>query len=443
MPTHGGNNANKRVRIDPGSTAGNNTSSQPPGKKTSPSAAAKAALDILSESHHPDLASIILPYGRTIQSLRHRAINKRNILRKMEEEDDLVPKSIKLKIELIFAKDAIKKIPQERKTTLETELATAITAFQTTAKQTIIKAAQEELKAFHATIIDETVDLIHDTTDAFIAEQGITGCTVHDKAWNIIHHYRSSLFVHHKQEVGLVEMIQTRYIDQYKLDEQLPELIELPDLTIQYDTPQAQATARAEYKTNSNTPQLKGHLKLKRILEDTLVVPYSQYLHQLDENQRQLALKQRMIALREGPATEATMMEIDQEMPADRQTLQTMIDNAVHQKTKKLELEVSQLKKAAAKPQSHTQPRGQTQQRGRTKPGASPKKKSGNQKQQQQQPNNRKQNQRRRSNSRSRESSVGSRSNASGQGQPNRRTNNSSGRSKGKNNTSNNRRGKR
>ena len=391
--------------------------------------AAKIALETITESHHPAIATIILPIAKEIQDLRHKAYNKKQIIKKMEEEADFIPTSVRLKFTLKFADVTLKRMDEERKNSLETEAREATAAYQATMKGIIISAAKEELKASHAEVLEKTVELVHKATDTFITAEGIKDATVHDKAWNIMHHYGARLFKHHKQDLPT---IQTKYIDVYQLED-ATQPIALPNINREYDTPQARAQALATYNQNSSTPTLMGHLKLKKILEDVLVVPFNQCLTQIEENQRAIALKKKLVTLMEGPATEAAAMEIDQEMPTDRPTLQALITHAVREATAPLQKEITQLKKQPA-PRNNSHGQSFTQ-RGRAKSGASNKKKSDKKSNQQSSNTPRKP----RPRSRSRGVSVDSRGNASGGGKQNKRNGGSRRSSNRKSNNSNSR----
>ena len=350
-----------------------------------------------------------------------------------------IPKPAKLILTMTFSDVALKKIKPERKAELETELKNAVKTFQDSTKRIFILAAREEINALNNTIKDKTVQLIHDATSTFMIENGIEGCSVHDKAWNIMHHYGASLLFHHHKENDLLMLVQTLYCERYEILNP-PEVIDLPNIRrTNFDDAGEFNAALATYNTNSNLPALQGHIKLKKILDDVLVIPFTRYTDKVEENKRHLNLQKQIVALRDGPATAATAMEIDQELPADRQTLKMLIDHAIHAKTAKLTKEIALLKKAAATTRPNNRETQNPRQRGRSTTGASNKKKSEDQSNQQQPTNRRRNN---RSRSKSRNSSTGSRSNASGKGKQNRRNNNSNDRSNQKNRRSQTRRGR-
>ena len=399
-------------------------------QKTSPTAAAKIALETQTESHHPAIQSILLPSARVIQDLRHKAFAKKNIIKKMEEEDDFVPHSARLNYQVKFADVTLKSIEPQRKKALEDQAQAAVVAFQAAIKGIIINAAKEDLAAYHACILEKTVDLIHKVTDTFITAEGITGTTVDATAYNCIYHHQAHLFQHYKDNPSVCI---TKYCDTYDVDVDQVQ-VNLPDLEQHFDTNEQHLAAVEAHNQAMQDPKMRGNLKLNRILTCALVTPYTAYVNQSEENKRALELKKKIVALLEGPATEATAMEVDQELPTDRPTLSAMINHAITQATAPLKQQINELKKKSApKPQPSKE---NPTPRGRTQPGASPKKKSG----QQTQPQNS------RPRSRSRGSSVGSRNSGSGKGKQKKQQQRPKGKSKrrsnrrrGSSNTRNNR----
>jgi hypothetical protein len=420
MPTtanannQGNNRQAKRVRTDPmaANQAGGNTTTNRgnTGKKTSPTQAAKIALETQSESHHPAMASICLPLGKAILELHLKALHKKEVIRKMEEEDDHIPHSLRINVGLQHSEEALEMMTPLEKEHLTNQLKVVNDTYKREGKKVIIESNKMDLKAFHLKVKSLTVELIHNATSTFITAEGIEGTTpadTHNKAYNLMDHHGNHLFKHHKH--GKV-FVQQFYLDKYELEDN-PTVIELPDLTAAYANAEEQEEARQLLKTNSNYPEMRYNLKLKKILEDTLIIPYNQFLLQKEQNARELALKQKLVALMEGQATEATAMELDEEMPTDRQTLKLLLEEsaliAAKRATAPLQKEIAQLRRQAAK---EKQPNPKANQRGRQGGGASNKKKSGNQ----QQPNQKKNSNRSRSTNRS--SSTGARDAATTKG---------------------------
>jgi hypothetical protein len=99
---------------------------------------------------------------------------------------------------LTYTDITVKKLKPEQKTALDSKMNECVETFQTSAKKIIIKAAKEDLVAFHDAILDKTVETIHDATATYMTQEGITGYTGHEKVWQMIHHFRKDLFAHHK-----------------------------------------------------------------------------------------------------------------------------------------------------------------------------------------------------------------------------------------------------
>lgn len=249
--------------------------------------------------------------------------------------------------------------------------------YKASGKEVIIASSKIDLKAFHWKIKSTTVDLIYNATSTFITAEGITDVEIHNKAWNLMDHHGDLLFKHHKATKA--EVMQA-YLDKYQLEDN-PQVIDLPDLTAEYMNAEAQEQARQRHQAHSEYPEMKGNLKLKKVLEDTLVIPYDQFIKQIEQNNTDLALKQKLVALLEGGATEDATMELDNEMPTDRRTLELLLDErstaACNKATSPLKKQIAQLKKQLAKEDKKDTPN--PRQRGRGKGGASNKKKSGKQ----------------------------------------------------------------
>jgi hypothetical protein len=206
----------KRVRTDPMATNSgdnNNTTKRKPGQRSSPSQAAMIALETQSESHHPAIASICLPVAKAIQQLRYKAQRKKGILKKMEEEVDYIPHSLRLNVALQHSEEALDMMTEQEKEHITNQMTAVTEACKTSGKVVIITSNKIDLKAFHWKIKSLTVELIHNATSTFITAEGIEGTTeqdIHNKAWQIIHHHGDHLFKHHNE--GTV-YIQQAYID--------------------------------------------------------------------------------------------------------------------------------------------------------------------------------------------------------------------------------------
>ena len=137
----------KRVRIEEPETAyysatgaGNTPKAKP---KTSPTAAAKEALEKATKSHHEAITTIGLPHALKVQTFRHQAYAKKNAIKKMEEEDDFIPHSVRIKPKLVFADETLKGMDPQGKKTLEDAAHAEVVNFQQRYKKIVIEAAKE------------------------------------------------------------------------------------------------------------------------------------------------------------------------------------------------------------------------------------------------------------------------------------------------------------
>ena len=444
--TNGNNQGNrtrspKRVRIEEpdayNSATGAGTNTQKAKPKTSPTAAAKEALEKATKSHHEAITTIGLPHALKVQTFRHQAYAKKNAIKKMEEEDDFIPHSVRIKPKLVFAEETLKGMDPQRKKNLEDAAHAEVVNFQQRYKKIVIEAAKEDLAAFRNRMVETTVELLYQVTDTFITAEGITTTTVQTLSYNAIFNYGKHLFEYFHQDPALIVQ---RFVDKYSIDTDTG--IEIPNLLDDQGndlTGEALRDAVVEKEEALEDPRLRQIEQLVHTLGDYLREPAEAYYEQLEANKIQLELKRKLTELRDSMATQATAMDIDQEAPVDRRTLSALIHQEVHKATEPLKRELTKLKKknSASPPKDTNQ---NPTQRGRVMPGASNKKKSGKQ--------NTNQNSRPRS--RSRGSSVGSRNSGTGGGkkkkqqpkkqqQQRKKNGNSNGRSNKRNGNSNTR----
>ena len=336
----------KRVRIDP-------TVSDDAGK-TSPLSLANDHVSKHVASLHSDLAAILSRLAKThlkaLTKLRHR----RSVITKMEQDNDFVPRSARVDFKLNCSK-AAEQDPEFPG--LKDECQRLITEFHSKLKAQILQAAKIEAKLALVDAQKSFTNALQLSTKAFlVAHRQEDEIQTEKMVSTIISNYSGELLKYlditeddfkllYQTTQGVVALpapypgrhYNTQALSQSTVTEDSESIV----LTGQI--PGFEHYARRVAPVRQNTAEYSAS-SLKRILESVFVTSWDIYLKQAQHNETVLALKKLATEHFSSKATENAAMEIDMEPPASRELLQSLINDAVAKKSKKLQTELNQLK---------------------------------------------------------------------------------------------------
>ena len=370
MPRRNTNARPKRVRIDEtNNEEAPNSSSK--SDKVSPTSKAKLELERRIASHPMDMQSHMKSLGLEILNHRRDYFNKKNIIKKMEDDASYIPQSARNKFKIEFSEATKARVPQ-RITELEAQAKAAVDAYQAAAKSVIIEACKEEKKTHLKHVQDSTCKAIHQITKTHIASLGIT-LDPHEMVSNLFAHINIAMLVDSIPGLNKNQLI-AKYKSYHSLG-QLPDPVDIPaDPTEGMTNDQAGQIRQAQYEATL-LPSMRQIDKLAEKLLSVIALPWKAFLDQHDENQRLLAVKKVSSELTEGQATDATAMLVDNEAPINAQQMQDIIAQAVKKATQPLQQQLNQQNKqlqALQNPSSKNSQRGSSNRKG----SASNKKKS-------------------------------------------------------------------
>jgi len=324
---------NKRASIDP--------TVAPPGIKTnvSPLAAARESIVRHVESLRPEIANLLLNRGKEYLALGHRIFLKERNAKRMEADSDYIPVSARVDFRLTATKEA-EELPEF--TQLQDQAKIAIKEMQVALKTVIIDTAKLEAKALQDKWNKHFCESVFMATTLFNTAQGVDTAHTHYTVVRLVARHEALL-----KHTGLSK---EEFVALYCTMMQTGNLTqeEPPDDT--GDTQRIRALARA--------------------LMAVFPLAFDEYLCKTRKNELSLSLKktakEQLLSLKSEEAT----MEIDAELPADRDQLKDLIRREAESMAKKLIQ-----KEVAAALNTTTQAKNST--RGQSAQGASNKKKNG------------------------------------------------------------------
>ena len=316
----------KRARID--------ATVAPPGNSAYKTPLARAEEHIIgtTASLHEGIATLLLDLGKSHLALSHRAHNKVQNIKRMQDDEEYVPVSARIAFRLQVAKEAEE---SQEYIALQEETAQFIKGMRLELKKRVITCAKIELNAIQEQRSRNLCEAMHATCNIFHVAQGIPERDVHWTVKSIIENHGATLLRYH--------------------NESIEEFIKLYVTT-------TGATFNQDDEPDDDPP-----VEIHRACEDVFVTPWIMYRRQSETNEISLTLKKRVKETLLAKKTANATMTVDDELPADRQTLDELIRKAATKLSKTLiRNEVSsQLKQA-------------NNQRGSRQKSASEKKKSGN-----------------------------------------------------------------
>ena len=359
----------KRVRTQEPEEEQDIQKSPPSSTPSSPTKAAKNALELAVASLPTSLQPLILHFGNQIITARCKRYAKKSIMQRMEDDTKYIPRSTKatdFKITLsVGAKE-----DEERVSFLEQQIQQAKDSYESSLKSAIEECIALEIQAAKKEESQLIMDLFPAIGKAIQQLQG-TNCDAHLQTVNALKMTPALL------EYGPIENI-INFLHFYRNHHTLDEC---PKATIrtmesEYATV-AERTKALQYHTASlQRPENSGIQLYIQCLEGILVTPTAAYDKQVEENKRLLNVKKLSHEIIMGKTTEDTAMELDREGAADFEQLQDLIRKECDKRDRryaKLEEKCNKLEQQVKNPKK-------IPKRGRSpnheEPGASKKNKS-------------------------------------------------------------------
>jgi hypothetical protein len=312
-------------------------------------------------SLQPGIASILQTLGKDILVARKRIFDKDRQVQKMESDADFIPNSAK--IDFVPKVSSAMEQSAEYLTLRDTSLATT-KAYQLLCKDYIIQAMKIDIKSLQDALLRELAKAISLTTKAFLIADGKDNLNLQRLANTILDRHHEVLLS------GLNVTLQdfrTVYVTANGLTA-LPDPI-MPANNLPHGQAQAvYATAFIAYEQalanhdsivlpppepplpppavqTPTDPAEQETNRIFRTLESIFVRPWHLYIDSRSRNERALALKKLSNEVFTESATENAQMQVDLEVPADRQQLQELIRKQADNATKKLSAQVKKLER--------------------------------------------------------------------------------------------------
>ena len=344
--------------------------SPPSSTPSSPTKAAKNALELAVASLPTSLQPLILHFGNQIITARCKRYAKKSIMQRMEDDAKYIPRSAKatdFKITLsVGAKE-----DEERVSFLEQQIQQAKDSYESSLKSVIEECIALEIQAAKKEESQLIMDLFPAIGKAIQQLQGIN-CDAHLQTVNALKMTPALL------EYGPIENI-INFLHFYRNHHTLDEC---PKATIRTMESEyaivAERTKALQYHTASlQRPENSGIQLYIKCLEGILVTPTAAYDKQVEENKRLLNVKKLSHEIIMGKTTEDTAMELDREGAADFEQLQDLIRKECDKRDRryaKLEEKCNKLEQQVKNPKKNMPKRGRSPNH--EEPGASKKNKS-------------------------------------------------------------------
>ena len=344
--------------------------SPPSSTPSSPTIAAKNALELAVASLTTSLQPLILHFGNQIITARCKRYAKKSIMQRMEDDTKYIPCSVKA-TDFKITLSAGAKEDEERVSFLEQQIQQEKDSYESSLKSVIEEGIALEIQAAKKEESQLIMDLFPTIGKAIQQLQG-TNCDAHLQTVNALKMTPALL------EYGPIENIINFlhfYRNHHTLDEGTKETIRT--MESEYATV-AERTKAFQYHTASlQRPENSGFQLYIKCLEGILVTPTAAYDKQVDKNKRLLNVKKLSNEIIMGKTTEDTAMELDGEGAADFEQLQDLNRKECDKHGRKyaqLEDKCNKFEQQVKNPQKNMPKRGRSPNH--EEPGASKKNKS-------------------------------------------------------------------
>ena len=309
----------KRTRFDASALSPSDTAS-------TPMATARESLKTSVESLQPEIATILLRLGTDFLLCSHKKYIKSQQVKKIEDDEEFIPKSARVKFELKCSKLVEQ---DEEYISLAADTAIIVQTFQQDLRAKILSTSKLEVTALQKAVVEKFATHLCMTVKACFACESTTVTVNTDKFINtLLHVYEVQLLTHCGTDANAFRAIYQRV----HTIEALPP----PYVTSLPTTSDIEREDGSVQRVTTLPPAwlLSQLPNIWRTIETTFITPWSIYLD---------------VTKRNNVALDDTAMLIDSEPPADPQVLNDLIAAKVSAATKKMTNEISGLKKALSK----------------------------------------------------------------------------------------------
>lgn len=277
----------KRAYID--------TSVATPGDKSqlSPLKAAEEFIVSHTASLRNEIATLLLDRGREHINLAHKVYSKHRNQSRMESDDDYIPVSARVEFRLQAVKEA-EELPEFQQ--LQDQAIAIIKEKQIALKKLVIDTLKLEQKVLQEKLNKHFCESIFMATKLFLTAQGVDTAQSHYTVARMLEQHWEPLLKHTGYNVE-------EFAALYKATLQVGDL---PPVT-----------------ADAHNSQHIGCIK--RAIESVFILSWDRYLYQVKENELSISLKKEVKEQLLWRKTEDATMEIDNELPADREQLRDLI----------------------------------------------------------------------------------------------------------------------
>ena len=327
--TANNNGRQKRARIDETS---NSSHIQPPKTtKKSPTKAASETLDRSVLSLPDALAPILHHFGSEMIQTKSRLFNKQSALKKMQDDNDYIPKSARASSFKITVSKATADANQNRLQFLQQQVEQAKNIYESSLKAIVIECTECEIAQLKQHVKNKTCETLKNVANAVITASNLE-CSNHQLVRNMIKaHYPSFKHCFFSNNNDL----KTCYQLQNGLDI-------LPQHTVHispavFNSEEARALdLQAQHQANQK-PENKLLPNFKCAIESVILKPWSAYLDQQEINKKEIILKKMTTEIVHEKKTEDAAMALENEEAANMEQLKDLVRQETEKKYKSLE----------------------------------------------------------------------------------------------------------
>ena len=321
----------KRVRTDLNArtmTIDLTTPAPTPKTSRSPTKSAIQALEGSTASLPTSLHPLVLHFGNKLISIRTKRITKENIAQHMTREPNYIPKSPKASdFKITLSKGASE--DGERVSFLEQQIQQAKDTYESSLKNVSEECITLETSALQLQENETIYTLLPAVAEAINTLEGITS-NVHQKVITLT--YLDSSFLAYTSSESRDSFI-TSYCCFHNLDT-IPSPLIHP-LTNTHTSATDRDTELLLHTKSLQSNKNKGLQTFRKAIEGIITMPSSSFDQQIEENNKEIALKKLSNEIILGKTTENTAMELDAEGGASFEQLQELIKKECDKRDKK------------------------------------------------------------------------------------------------------------
>ena len=318
----------KRVRTQEPEDEQETQKTPPCSMPSSPTKAAKDALEMAVASLPTSLQPLILHFGHKIITAHCKRYAKKSIMQRMEQDTSYVPRSAKA-TDFKITLSAGAKEDEERLSFLEQQMQQAKDSYESSLKSVIEECIGLEIQAAKTEESQLIMDLFPAIGKAIQYLQG-TDCNAHLQTVNALKMTPTLL---QYAPIGNIINFLYFYQNHHTLDEVPKPTVRTMDS--EYATVEERTKALQYHTASLQRPENSGIQLYMKCLECILVTPTAAYDKQVEENKRLLNVKKLSNEIIMGKTTEDTAMELDGEGAANFEQLQDLIQKECNKRDRK------------------------------------------------------------------------------------------------------------